>query len=511
MFDYLQKFNSLPADLRAKVSSPSVMAAISELEKKYRVDLAMTVMKVMIKGLTVKNLPAYFIGEQGLTPAAAENLTQELKQKIFFSVADYLGLSAEIKELDLDKNINLLIKEAGIILPSSALVGRFKNIIGIYLKGVRNKIDTRNTLAKNVKVGGLNLSEAEIERLLKICDSRKFSGADQGLVGSFISQAKLEIPTEKLVVKAVPEYDLKKAIDSGQIKKLEISAPDKQLDLPAVKSVLRISPDQPQDLPEAKASLKSSVVLSVTPPANKIPLITKTATTTVAKSSLAPLKPPIPAAALKSAPTLSRPAGFWSRLNIFKRKPAKPVSPVSQSSLTSSKSVSSSPRQFSPTAKTTPPILKPLSSAPKIIPPAPLPPAPRPRPSAARPTPPSSPARPQMHDIKAVPKVMGPIEELKFLDLVNFRRLGKTPAEMTAKILLKIKLLEKDGYDKMVAGVLAWRQSPVNRLYLSLGQGALNKGLFLKDYIVLRQAAGQECLSLEEVEALVSLNSKLVF
>lgn len=116
-----------------------------------------------------------------------------------------------------------------------------------------------------------------------------------------------------------------------------------------------------------------------------------------------------------------------------------------------------------------------------------------------------------MHDIRAVPKVMGPIEELKFLDPVNFRRLGKTPAETTAKILLKIKLLEKDGYDKMVTGVLAWRQSPVNRLYLSLGQGALNKGLLLKDYLISRQTAGQEYLSLEEVEAIVSLNSKLVF
>ena len=116
-----------------------------------------------------------------------------------------------------------------------------------------------------------------------------------------------------------------------------------------------------------------------------------------------------------------------------------------------------------------------------------------------------------MHDVKPVPKVMGPIEELQFLDPLNFRRLGKTPAETTAKIFAKIKLLEKEGYDKMVSGVRAWRQSPTNRLYLHLGQEAIVKGMLLKDAVAERQKAGQECLSMEEIEAIVTLNSKLVF
>lgn len=106
---------------------------------------------------------------------------------------------------------------------------------------------------------------------------------------------------------------------------------------------------------------------------------------------------------------------------------------------------------------------------------------------------------------------MGPIEELQFLDLINFRRLGKTPAEITAKIFAKIKLLEKEGYDKMVAGVYAWRTSPVTRLYLRLGQEAIAKDRPLKEAIADRQKANQECLNMEEIEAIVGLNSKLVF
>jgi hypothetical protein len=106
---------------------------------------------------------------------------------------------------------------------------------------------------------------------------------------------------------------------------------------------------------------------------------------------------------------------------------------------------------------------------------------------------------------------MGPLEELQFLDLINFRRLGKTPGEITAKIFSKIKFLEREGYEKMVAGVKAWRQSPVNRLYLRLGQEAITKGITLKEALAARQKAGQECLSLEEIEAIVAMNGKLVF
>jgi len=56
----------------------------------------------------------------------------------------------------------------------------------------------------------------------------------------------------------------------------------------------------------------------------------------------------------------------------------------------------------------------------------------------------------KMEDVRARPKVMGPLEELRYLDLVNFRRLGDSPQAITDKIVMKIKLLEKDGYDRMV-------------------------------------------------------------
>ncbi|HPY99619.1 MAG TPA: hypothetical protein PK009_02255, partial [bacterium] len=75
----------------------------------------------------------------------------------------------------------------------------------------------------------------------------------------------------------------------------------------------------------------------------------------------------------------------------------------------------------------------------------------------------------------------------------------------------KIKLLEKDGYDRMVEGVQSWRQSPVNRIYVRLAQEAVAKGITLRDAVAARQAANKETLSMEEIEAIVAMNSRLMF
>ena len=53
MITYLEKFNSLPKELRDKISSHEVMTIIGELERKYAISLASVVMRVMIKELNI--------------------------------------------------------------------------------------------------------------------------------------------------------------------------------------------------------------------------------------------------------------------------------------------------------------------------------------------------------------------------------------------------------------------------------------------------------------------------
>ena len=187
MFDYLQKFNNLPKNLRDQVSSPNAMLVLTELENKYKLDLAMVVMKVMIKNIAINNLPSYFISETGLAREAAIELTRELKEKIFISVAEYLGITSDIRALDLEKDIKIIIAEAGLTLSSSELVNRFKNILATYLRGVRAKIDTRVVLGKEVIGGGLNLSPAEIDRVFKVCETQKFNSLNVNIHSSPIN------------------------------------------------------------------------------------------------------------------------------------------------------------------------------------------------------------------------------------------------------------------------------------------------------------------------------------
>lgn len=497
MFDYLQKFNKLPKDLRDKVSSPSIMAALSDLETQYRVELAIVVMKVMIKEVLVKDLPAYFVSEFAFLPVTAEHLTRDLKERVFSPVAYYLDLMNEIRALDLDKDLGLIIKEAGLVLASENLTVRFKNILATYLKGIRNKIDTRNTLAKDVKIGGLNLNDQEIDSVLKICDSHKFKNLNKneapaeratapvGRLGEIINK------TEKAMASLAAEYNVQDAIKNGAVNNQQKAAEIKPEDKPEVKVETK-SENKPEIKSEIKSGIKPAVKLDtgheLSAPEKQLDLPkpeVQAKPETVAPSvkltaPVVPAKPNAPAA-LNATPSTTAPAKTVAPVKAPVNPSLKPAAPTGVKAASSTAPISS--------------VAAARPVAPNINRQAPVPAA----------------TRPQIHDIRPVPKVMGPVDELRFLDLVNFRRLGKTPAEIAAKILGKIKLLEKEGYDKMVMGVRAWRESPVSRLYLRLGQEAIAQEKPLKEIITDRQKAGKEYLSMEEIEMIVSLNGKLSF
>jgi len=517
MFDYLQQFNSLPANLRNQVSSPSAMAILMELENKYKVDLAMVVMKIMIRSLAVKDLSTYFVSELALNPEQAGNLTREIKERLLAPVADYLGLSIEMRALDLEKDINILIREAGLVLPSEALISRFKSILATYLKGVRSKIDARASLAKNIDSGGLNLSQLEIDRVFKVCDNQKFKSLDinfQPIIKPALPATQLDkiIDGADKTKPNLAEYNFKQALASGQVKKPvsldtthELPIPEKELNLPAPEKQLDL-PAAPPETPKTLTPQPSTPSVSSKPvekPAMMAPISSTKLVTVkpIVPPITLPIIPPITGAAMAaavSATQIKKPETKSNFLNrLFKSKVDQKTKPLTPTTV---KSIEPKISPVTPSPRVTPVV-------PLVPPVKPLPPKPAPAVRAII----SSPHKPTVQDIKPMPKVMGPVEELQFLDLLNFRRLGKTPAEVTAKIFSKIKLLERDGYDKMVLGVKAWRQSPTQRLYLKTGQEALAKGKTLKDMVEARQKEDQNSLNLAEIEEIVSLNSKLVF
>lgn len=117
--------------------------------------------------------------------------------------------------------------------------------------------------------------------------------------------------------------------------------------------------------------------------------------------------------------------------------------------------------------------------------------------------------KPLMTDIKGPPKVMGPVDELANLSVVEFRRLGGTPQAATEKIKAKIDILEAESLLKQSEGIRAWQNSPVNQLYLILGQEALNTGRQVEDVVQQRTLSQQPVLTKQEFDAIADLNKRL--
>ncbi len=445
MFDYLVKFNKLPQELRDEVSTPLVMAAIDELEERFRVNLATVIMRVMVKEISFDDLKQFFIEEFELSEPMAEQLQLELAGRVFLKVADYLGIDLEriisseqpqtsgpdtmtiappaavpaedqvrgaqfffspedeqeIRELtkktievpqeanteNLEDRIVKIIEKAEINFGSEDLTNRFKLILRTYLRGIRTRLDTKLTLTKGFESGGLGFDSDSAEGVLALADqSEKLLAAE---------------PLKKPPAIAVPE--------------------DRQ--------VAAAAGGQKQDLAQLQAIGARDIEYDLAKE--------------LAKKEQA-------GAANQEAPTAEAP----------KEQPlAPPPLPVADTII----------------------IKRPPETGNKV----------------------------KMEDIKYVPKSMGPTDELQYFDLASLRRLDKEPAAATAKILSKIKLLEEESYGRRLEGIKAWRQSPVNKLYLSIGEQAMAKNQPIEIIIEERNTAGEETLTGEEFEAIMALNKNI--
>ena len=117
--------------------------------------------------------------------------------------------------------------------------------------------------------------------------------------------------------------------------------------------------------------------------------------------------------------------------------------------------------------------------------------------------------RPSLDDVKFTKKLIGPIEELENMTLIDFRRLGTKPEDISEKIKEKIDLLEKEHYGKRLQGIDAWYKNEVNRFYRLLGHSSMETGKTIKQVIEERIAGGKPTLSLAEFEAVMELNRDL--
>ncbi len=460
MLEYLDKFTKLPADIQQKASSQEVLLALDELSSRYNVDLASFVMRVMVGDLMYRNMLASLIKEFDMELDQAELLEAELRDRVFKKVQDYLlgtakpepATEEEIKEVetvvekaekeeinikklpegeeekllmapknDLDekkvKSVPVekplvaeeekeiteikkkmpvgqeteadrysrvaadVLEESGLNMPSEGLNLRFKQIMITYLKGIRTKIETRETMTKPVISGGLNLDNPEVERIIAIANKK-------------LAEENKRAPLGKVKIEEGP---------SGFVFKKE-----------EIAEALGKVPPKPKD--------------------------EKGMTMTGEEYDLA--------AEIKKG-------------NVSASASASASTPKQQPETTQRKA--------------------------KVVG-----------------------GKKAMDDIKT-PQIMSPIDELAYMDLVTFRRLDSDPVRRCKKIEDKIGLLAKEGIDRQLEGIKAWRLNPVNKTYISMGQDSITQGKGIDDIIVDLKNKGFNYLTRVEFEAIMDLNNRLRF
>ena len=86
-----------------------------------------------------------------------------------------LGPRDNTKEVN-DERINGIVDEVvfetGVSFSSGDLSERFIKVLKTYARGVRNRIDTKITLNKEVDKGGLGMSNVRVDEVLKSLDQR---------------------------------------------------------------------------------------------------------------------------------------------------------------------------------------------------------------------------------------------------------------------------------------------------------------------------------------------------
>jgi len=471
MLTYLEKFNKLPQYLRDNISDSKIMEAVKDLEEKYDINLATLVIKLMVKDISILDLSKFFIFEYKIDGITAEKLVNELKTRVLFSVSEHIGFESkenndsisvddtkkedgikssgfffsaedeeEVKTLakkmgpksenekseeDIDSYINQVIFETGVSFSSSDLSMRFIKVLKTYGKSVRNRIDTKITLTKEVGNGGLGMSNDRADEILK----------------SFDTKAKKE--REALFQK--PKMDLSKENNrSEKSTKSSLGDMNSPFSRESKEKLVKGARDLDYDLSSMPNKAKNKEIKTV-----------------VKEPEL-----------FEKSNSKKTPLGEQKDLHAheLKDKSKEVVEPKKLDDHLRAETGKFKARiAVNETGKK------------------------------------------KIEDVKKMPKLMGPVDELRYMNFIDFRRLDMDPMRAAAKIKSKIDVLEEDSFSRRLEGLSAWRESKIYLEYIDIGRKALGQNKSIEEVITDKKKVNQKTLSKVEFDAILNLNKELRF
>ena len=440
-----------------------------------------------------------------------------------------------------------IIKEFGFKEKDEVIAKRLQNFIIGKLRNVRDDIELLEVLTKSRKVGGMEMDGEKARFLIKLINDRQKS-FHNGIVPEFepeeTAKPKIEFPVYQEPMAKKKPASAKAATDEN-FKPLTLaekrekdgfahfSPPYQGGDEEgAMKDILEDADNSKEIVPSNKGAFK-------TPPVLPLERGGKNAVTSAFLSKEEVEDLPIDTQDFKKKdsgrlppkedvypiieeedglPVIRMPQEMMAKPKILPLKkpaPKEPVAPVKKEEIISAavikESLGDAPAESIKreiiTAKSETKIVS--SQKPTNLPP----PKPAPYIASAKSLPPKTAMyagkRPSLDDVKFVRKLVGPIEELETMTIIDFRRLDPDPKAAVKKIKEKIILLEKELYQKRAEGIAAWHKSEVSRFYRLLGQASMAEGRSIEEIISERQQAGKPTLTIEEFNAIMEVNREL--
>ncbi|MDO8667767.1 MAG: hypothetical protein Q7K35_01560 [bacterium] len=520
MLDYLKKFNDLPAEVKQKVSNPEAMATIEKLEKKYRLPLAAFIMKVMAREIALADL-ARFLIKEGLAETPSKQLAEELKEKLFVSLKDYFPLP--VRQAGPSDYLPVVqpsrpIEPAQKIAPLPKAAARFD---------ASEKMERAAEPSSQPAVKGASFffspdDEREIRELAKKIDLAQ----------------KTELPAEKIEVK------LKAIFNRAQINFGSVDLADRfkqilKTYLRGIRNKLETELTLIKPFSSGGLSFDDNSARKVMTIAEKV--LNSESVLFIEQDSLldsqiertfkAPAKIKIPELEKikEEKITIVRDAPYdFSKLAREKKPYDRPEREALSHELAplTLAIISAKPKTESLLKANKPIAAKAEKQAPKEEPSLPV----RPAENSAKPTKQlgadsqlplirrrfeaenlNQSQKVKVEDVKYIPRVMSPLDEIRYLNLINFRRLDKDPLKGIDKIKSKINLLEEEGYSKRLEGIKFWRLSPLNKLYLEIGHLSIGENKPVDVIIEERKIKNLDYLTEAEFQAVMDLNKSLRF
>lgn len=439
--------------------------------------------------------------------------------------------------------------------PDEHLHSRLENVVASVLAGVRTEAQAADTLTRPEKIGGLGLEPKEAERVLEeIREESRTVILDQGIPdveqkeGSKTSSAPAPVKAKDVGLALTPDD----ALELAQFKK---AAPSKEVDT-MVQEIYFSSGLATED--EAMAKRIKTVIgnrlRDVRDQMETLEIMTQpkelgglSMSQDAARTLLNTIQSRLRKTDVAAQAKVQAEKAKWVETERLQKAQTETQTNVDQKTelerlyqsivTKSKKAVANAPSEpvvaiAAPAdRKSAAPANLPMAAASPVPPdfrapaPPPEPPAPpvvraplppsatlvRPTPIAPTPSVPVAPSfaqRPKVEDVKAAPKLTGPVEELRAITIVDFRRLSKDPKEACMKIKDKIDLLGEQSYTRRNEGIAAWTASEVTRSYLELMRESLN-GTPLLDAISAREKAKKPSLTADEFRAVADLSRQL--